>query len=138
MEFLGKVLSINEVDNINDKDKDYTGYKIITDNNTFLILIENNRLCCEDYGYFSSDDNIESYIGKTLINFRVTDTLLNSEKFDIEFKEANVELEDIQFIDFIFSDGTILQFAVYNHHNGYYGHSILFKQNKNCILESSI
>lgn len=101
----------------------FDGYEIKTENATYRILIENEQNCCESWGYFSSDDNFDDYIGKELVDVSLTDTALNKEKLN-DSGWYDGDEGGIQFVDFKFSDGSVLQFAVYNAHNGYYGHSI--------------
>lgn len=99
----------------------YDGYEVVTDQHIYRVLIENEQNCCEDWGYFSSNDSgFECYIGKELIGVHLIDTALNTIKVD----DLYLDQGDIQFVDFDFSDGTKLQLAVYNAHNGYYGHPI--------------
>jgi hypothetical protein len=114
----------------------YDGYEIKTDEHCFLILISNEQNCCESWGYFSSNDSVSDFIGKTLIKVELTDTALNSSKVD----ESNYYNDEggIQFVDFKFSDGTVLQFAVYNAHNGYYGHPILILKDENILLSDTL
>ncbi|PEO36747.1 DUF7448 domain-containing protein [Bacillus wiedmannii] len=99
---------------------DMEGYAITTDKQTIKLLINSGQCCCENYGYFMSEDNLEEFIGAELLDIKVTDTSRNVTKL----KELDLEDMyggDIMFVDLITSDGT-LQFAAYNEHNGYYGH----------------
>ena len=100
----------------------FDGYEVKTENATYRILIENEQNYCESWGYFSSDDNYEDFIGKDLVDVSLTDTALNQQK--VQESGWYEDEGGIQFVDFKFSDGSVLQFAVYNAHNGYYGHSI--------------
>ena len=95
---------------------EYDGYKITTEKTEYLILIDNGQCCCESWGYFVSEDDINDYIGKDLIDVALTDKALNNKKL----KESGYydDYGGIQFVDFKFSDGSVLQFAVYNAHNG--------------------
>ena len=43
----------------------------------------------------------------------------------------------IQFVDFVTDRGTF-QLAVYNSHNGYYGHGILVLKNDEVLLEDDL
>lgn len=119
----------------------FEGYEIITDSHTFKVLIENRQQCCENWGYFSSNDEpFERFIGKKLMDVRLTDTALNTKTLDelgLCFDSRLVEC-DIQFVDFVFSDGDVLQLAVYNEHNGYYGHDILVTMDSDVIKEGCL
>lgn len=64
----------------------------------------------------SSDDDFSEYIGSELLCVDVVDKALNK-KTDIDIYEGG-----IIFLNLETSNGT-LQFAVYNEHNGYYGHN---------------
>ena len=39
---------------------------------------------------------------------------------------------------FKFADGSVLQFAVYNAHNGYYGHPIIIAKDKEILLQDTL
>lgn len=115
----------------------YDGYKIITSKHEYLLLINNEQSCCENWGYFSCEDNFNSFIGKTLISVEFTDTALNKNKLK-KFELEDIDKNQIQFIDFKVDTGEVLQFAVYNEHNGYYGHSILFAKDEDILLNSTL
>lgn len=108
----------NDTDRIGDE---YSGYVITTDKQKISLLIDNYQQCCENVGYFLSDDDIRSFIGSKLLGIKITDTelkegLLKKNELDEEFFEGG-----IMFVDIETSKGT-LQFVAYNEHNGYYGH----------------
>lgn len=113
------------------------GYEVITNETTYRILIDNFQCCCEDWGYFSSDDDFERYYGKTLIAVVLTDTVLNQKKLE-EILPYGIECGGIQFVDFKFSDGSVLQFAVYNSHNGYYGHDIYVVKDQKIVTSNTL
>lgn len=115
----------------------YDGYRIETTENKYLILIENGQSCCEDWGYFSSDDDFRRFIGKELKEVRCTDTALNQEVLKSHC-EWGLDHGGIQFVDFIMNDGAVLQFAVYNAHNGYYGHPILIAKDEEILLSDTL
>ena len=117
--------------------------------NTNMILIDNLQNCCENWGYMVSEDNFEDFIGKDLISIELTDTALNKDNIEniAKYKQrADYIIEclnfintgGIQFIDFKMSDGNVLQFAVYNEHNGYYGHSIIVAKDKEILLQNTL
>ena len=115
---------------------EYDGYKITTEKTEYLILIDNGQCCCESWGYFVSEDDINDYIGKDLIDVALTDKALNNKKL----KESGYydDCGGIQFVDFKFSDGSVLQFAVYNAHNGYYGHPIIVAKGDEIICQDTL
>ena len=96
------------------------GYAIVTDKQTIKLLIDNHQDCCEDWGYFMSEDNFESFIGAKILEITLTDTALNTKKID-EHIEYGVDNGDIMFVNIV-TDKGVLQFVAYNCHNGYYGH----------------
>lgn len=110
----------------------YDGWKIITDENEYHILINNGQSCCESWGYIVSENNFSEFIGKDIKDVRLTDTKLNNSSVysDLEHLDAG----GVQFVNFEFSDGCVLQFAVYNGHNGYYGHGIIIAKNEDILL----
>lgn len=115
----------------------YDGYKIKTSEHEYMILIDNGQNCCECWGYFSSDDDFARFIGKKLLSVECTDTALNTQKVE-ETAPYGFECGGIQFVDFKMSDGSVLQFAVYNEHNGYYGHPIIIAKDEDVLLSDTI
>lgn len=102
------------------------GFKVVTDLHEFLVLIDDQSSCCESWGHIHSADELSDFIGAELAEVRLTDTALNS--LIVERSGVGKYGWDgggIQFVDFITNQGK-LQLAVYNSHNGYYGHGIVF------------
>jgi hypothetical protein len=97
---------------------DYEGYEIVTSKQTILLGIQGGQSCCEQYGYFMTEDNLNDFVGANLRNVVLTDKGLNKVAQD----QAN-DIYDggIMFVNLETSRGT-LQFVAYNSHNGYYGH----------------
>lgn len=116
---------------------EYDGYLIKTDEHKYLILIDNGQSCCESWGYFSSENDFEDFINKELKEVRLTDTALNQQKLN-EIEPYGFDEGGIQFVDFVMADGDVLQFAVYNSHNGYYGHSILVAKDNEILLQDTL
>lgn len=116
---------------------EYDGYKIITSEHEYMILIDNGQSCCESWGYFSSDDDFEKFIGKELVSVELTDTALNKKKLE-EVEPYGLDEGGIQFVDFKMKNGSVLQFAVYNSHNGYYGHPIIVAKDNNILLQETL
>lgn len=98
----------------------FEGYQIVTDKQTIKIGIENGQSCCEDWGYFMTEDDLTDFENAELISIDVVDTALRVEKL----KELNVESADTMFVNFNTTKG-LLQFVAYNDHNGYYGHDAI-------------
>lgn len=97
------------------------GYKVITNKQEILLLIDNEGNCCEKWGWFWSNDKPEEFIGAELKNIEVTDTDLNPVKSKNEIGEYGTEAGGIMYINLKTNKGP-LQFTAYNCHNGYYGH----------------
>ncbi|HEX2868717.1 MAG TPA: hypothetical protein VHO03_16875 [Ignavibacteriales bacterium] len=115
------ILEIHELLNVEGENNDwktYDGYEIITDRQRIKILIENDQNCCESWGYLASEDDFTDFIGAELYKLTETNTALKTVKVPAFLDEGGVIFVNIET-----SKGT-LQFAVYNGHNGYYGHSV--------------
>lgn len=67
---------------------------------------------------------------------KVTDTALN-QKVLTKMEEEYICNGSIQFVDFITNNG-VFQLAVYNVHNGYYGHGILVAKDDEILLDSCL
>lgn len=115
----------------------YDGYSIKTNCHEYLILINNGQCCCENWGCFSSEDDFQKYVGKKLIKVELTDTELNKKKYE-EDLPYGLDAGGIQFVDFVFADGSVLQFAVYNEHNGYYGHDIIIARDNKIFCTDTL
>ena len=103
------------------------GYSITTNKQIITFAIDNNTQCCENYGYFATNDSISEFIGAELLDVTLTNTALCTEKFEEILKKFHVDVNDEErttetmFVNFETSKG-ILQFVAYNNHNGFYGH----------------
>lgn len=122
----------NEHENIcgcNTHKRTYDGYRITTDKQNIYIVIQNLQNCCEVWGYMSSDDDLGYYEQAELngVSWTVNqqtkqfmlDTLFGDNGEDIDEGEA-------QFVDINTSRG-VLTIALYNKHNGYYGHKFIIR-----------
>ena len=115
---------------------DMDGYKVETDKHAFYVLIDNGQSCCENWGYMTSEDNFEPFIGVELFEVNVTDVGLN-QKVLTKMGNDYIDNDEIQFVDFKTSNGTF-QLAVYNSHNGYYGHGILVAKDNEILLNNTL
>lgn len=94
----------------------FDGYEITTNKQIIQFGIDNCQRCCESWGYFSSEDNLNEFIGAELLDIQLTDTALNTKKLE------GLSSEDIlMFVTFETNKG-FFQLTAYNGHNGYYGH----------------
>src|SRR6185437_12398098 len=99
------------------------GYEVETDQHVYRVLISNEQSCCESWGYLASDDDLTPFIGAELREVRLTDTALNTARVEASDYYGD-DAGGIQFVDFVTDRGTF-QLAVYNGHNGYYGHGVI-------------
>lgn len=94
----------------------FDGYEITTNKQIIQFGIDNCQRCCESWGYFSSEDNLNEFIGAKLLDIQLTDTALNTKKLEGLSSEDN-----LMFVTFETNKG-FFQLTAYNGHNGYYGH----------------
>jgi len=129
---LGLAEAINSVFDYNLFD----GYKIETTLKTFYILISNGQNCCEDWGYLTPNDDLNYFIGKEIDRISLTDmNLSNKELKQLAKRLRWLDEGGVQFLTMHMKDGEVLQFAVYNGHNGYYGHSIIIVEDDKILLQ---
>lgn len=136
----GIITSIAEVEGVRDNYYTLDGYKISTADHTIRVLISSNQQCCESWGYFASEDDLSAFVGAALQEIRLTDTALKQEVVEASCYGDEHRYEDgggVQFVDFVTSQGTF-QLAVYNAHNGYYGHPILVAIDDEKLLEADL
>jgi hypothetical protein len=129
---MSKILEIKEVDNIclsnGDWDQNYEGYIVKTEDKEYKVLISNSQSCCESFGYLQSEDDLAEFIGAELFSVQTTDVGLVKGELEYGYEDG-----DIMFVDFNTSKGTF-QLAVYNAHNGYYGHGIIITTDEKEII----
>ena len=100
----------------------YEGYKINTARGDITVGIRDGQDCCETFGHIASQDDLSEYEGADLKSVKITDTALVGREFlPDDIKEYGLDCGDIMFVTFETSRGSF-QLAVYNSHNGYYGH----------------
>lgn len=98
----------------------YDGVEITTNKQKILIGIDDGQQCCEEYGYISSNDNYEDFIGAEVRNVKITDTALKTIDMPYLYEGGCI------FVTLETSKGD-LQLVMYNEHNGYYGHKVIVK-----------
>lgn len=103
---------------INLLDDDWEGFQVVTDKRAIRVCISNSQSCCESRGHLSSDDDLQSYIGAELLGVETVDSALNT-KTD----PGDIDCGTVNFVNFNTNKGK-LQLAVYDAHNGYYGHEV--------------
>ena len=110
-----QILSITE-----SQDTGYNGYEIKTNEQVIKLQISNGQSCCESYGHFMSEDDLDEFIGADLISVSIVDDALEKVKLE-HADELEVYDGGVMFVNLETSKG-LLQFVAYNAHNGYYGH----------------
>lgn len=117
---MGKIVSIEEIENFETETEFgyglFAGYRITTENFIINCLIDNRQSCCEEWGYLSSADNLSDFIGAEALTIEIIEidnSIKNDDSYD---KEEKINLET--------SKG-LLQFSVYQKHNGYYTHGTI-------------
>lgn len=110
--------------------KEYEGLEITTNKSVYRFGISTEQQCCENWGYIDTVDNPDDFIGAELLDVDIysVDTPYNN--LVTALKEGKVEINDAEFITVKTNKGTF-QFAVYNSHNGYYSHDVIFQKGDN-------
>lgn len=112
------------------------GYMVETENHTYYVLIDNGQSCCENWGYLTSEDDHDYFIGAELLSVSVTDTALNQTVLT-KMDKLYVTDNETQFVTFETSIGAF-QLAVYNSHNGYYGHGIMVAKDSEILVRDTL
>lgn len=101
------------------------GYLIETDKAQYTVYVggEKEASCCESWGYMSTDENLDEYIGAELLSIEEVDSNYNTKEIKLDAYNS----ADTCFVRVNTSKG-MFTLAVYNDHNGYYGHSIGFER----------
>jgi hypothetical protein len=115
----------------NPHSKHLVGYRITTDKQTILIGIEDFQGCCENWGYLTTEDSINDFIGAEIVGIEVIDDSYETHPLTKDSSVANWESDEtvVVFIDVNTSRGK-LQFVAYNEQNGYYGHTVIVSSNQ--------
>lgn len=153
-----KLLSVDEYIESIELSEDGTSRIIKTHSFKIAVSIDNKVQCCENFGGFIiCEDSYNAFVGKKLRSIELTDTFLITKSlchFDlydgIEDSESGpraflydfdgnktYSFPDIVFVNFK-TDAGVLQFAVYNYHNGYYGHDVVVTVNKETVYKTII
>lgn len=97
----------------------YDGYIItMDDGQTIELGISNGQSCCENWGYFITNDTPDEFIGAKVITVNIVNDCLEVDKAPKMYKGG------VMFVNVETDRGT-LQFTAYNEHNGYYGHTAI-------------
>jgi hypothetical protein len=114
-----KIISINSDYSQSGNYNNLEGLHIVTDKGDIKILISDGQCCCEDAGskFLETPDNIEKFIGSTILKIEDICVGLTAAEDDYGF-DAGGETQ----LKVTTTKG-VLQYAVYNSHNGYYSHA---------------
>jgi hypothetical protein len=123
-----KIINIKEVHDVELKYAAISraeGYLINTEKATYYFLIEQDQCCCESFGYLSTPDDFNDFVGADLLSIKRVTVNDCVKQNDLE-ERMNQKYDPAQtmFINIETSNG-LLQFAAYNEHNGYYGHFVI-------------
>lgn len=117
-----KIISIKEVTGFKSKKysdwSSFDGYEIETDKQVIKLGIANGQSCCESWGYFMTNDDVNDFVDAELLKIETVDEILNVEKLVDTYDGG------CMFVNLTTSKG-VLQFVAYNSHNGYYGHTAI-------------
>lgn len=100
------------------------GYVIETTEQKIELLIMEDQLCCEDWGYITSEDDFSDFIGAEILSIKNVDSALKVTEATLS--NHYVEVDNCIFINVETTKGT-LQFTLYNQHNGYYSHKYMIR-----------
>lgn len=101
----------------------YEGFQIQTDLQLISIFIENEGKCCERSGYVVSEDDLSQFQGAEIREIVIVDTALNTKVRNATDSDNEDKYPHTLFVNVETNVG-LLQFALYNMHNGYYGHDV--------------
>lgn len=114
-----KILSIKEdaiVDRSCGYKQTYEGLIIETDKGSIKLVISDDQSCCEQWGalFFETPDDISQFIGAEILQIE-----------DIDIKRDEWIDNETQLR--ITTDKGVIQYAIYNEHNGYYSHATILQ-----------
>ena len=115
----------------------FDGWIVKTSLHEFFLGVSDYESCCESWGTVSSDDDPKALIGQELIDIELTDTALEVGSIAIKEQIAGLDEGGIQFMTLKTAVGDF-QIAVYNAHNGYYGHEVMAVKDGEPIFEGCI
>jgi hypothetical protein len=120
------ITAIDEFEGRAEKWGTEAGFKITTTEQTITLAIDNDADCCEEWGYFLTEDDAAKFIGAELRGLKLTDTNRSTKRFGTDLRAdgddvIHLDGGEVMFVD-LETDRGPLQFVAYNAHNGYYGH----------------
>lgn len=94
----------------------FDGFEIETDQQTIRFGISSKSSCCESFGYLSSSDNTQEFIGAEILSIKMDGDPLN-----VNSTPGDIDAGGVMFVTVETSIGPF-QMTAYNSHNGYYSH----------------
>lgn len=111
---------IQSISMFHDSDTEREGVRITTPEETITIELTSSQHCCEVFGYFIfATDELSAFIGTKIVSISLTDTARRV----YTIHEDDDHGANTMFVDILTTLG-VIQIAVYNSHNGYYGHDV--------------
>jgi hypothetical protein len=116
-----KIVSIKE-DRISDKSsgykQTYEGLIIETDKGSIKLAIQTGQCCCEQWGalFFETPDDVSQFVGAKIL--QIEDISIKREEYINVNSETQLRIT---------TDKGIIQYAIYNEHNGYYTHGTILQ-----------
>lgn len=133
---MSKILSVKEIEFKDDKDKYITLYEGIIieleDGTKYKLGIEAGGQCCEQFGYVTSQDDYEDFIGAEFLDCYLTTKELCTIEDLPDVYEGNMMFFTIK------TNKGDLQFVAYNDHNGYYSHDVVLIKNADVLEKCDI
>ncbi len=127
-------IRIDALHEVADGDEGFDGYQIVLSDKTVWFLgIANGSQCCERWGYFSPQDDLSYYIGAEFQGLFFT--TYGQDRIELPPDVVSMDAGDVAFVSIMTSLG-VLNLAVYNAHNGSYGHRVILEKNHQQIDET--
>lgn len=114
---------------LGDKWRSYAGVVIkLDDGSEIKFGIADQQNCCEEWGYLAPKDDVKDFIGAVLLSVKEVDTFPEGvAKYDWIDEELNHTWGELEWQGIeVQTNKGVLQFVVYNSHNGYYSHNTIF------------
>ena len=104
------------VDESSDWRESYEGLIIKTNKGSIKLVISDGQSCCEQWGalFFETPDDVSQFVGAKILQIQ-----------DIDIKREEFIDNETQLR--ITTDRGIIQYAIYNEHNGYYSHATILQ-----------
>jgi hypothetical protein len=97
---------------------EWEGFEVTTSDRIIKVCISNGQYCCESWGHLASEDDLQQFVGAELLNVSSVDKALN-----VKTDPGAIEEGVVSFVNFDTNKGRF-QLAVYDCHNGCYGHAV--------------